>query len=59
MLRLAGVLLVLSLVAACGGASAPPRDRCAATMTSLQALEPMCWVDAGGPAGNGDAAVGR
>jgi hypothetical protein len=32
---------------ACGGSSPPP-NRCAATMSSLQALEPACWTgDAG------------
>ena len=49
-MRPVGLLLVLSLAEACGGAAAAPRDRCAATMSSLQALEPMCWVDAGDPA---------
>jgi hypothetical protein len=44
---------------ACGGASAPaatPPNRCTATMSSLQALEPACWVERdGGPSPN-DAA---
>jgi TonB family protein len=35
---------------ACAGAGAPPRDRCSATISSLQALEPTCWIDAGAPA---------
>ena len=43
--------LVAFSVAACGGAGAAPVDRCAATTSSLRALEPTCWqaIDAGTP----------
>jgi hypothetical protein len=36
-------LVALLTLASCGTQQSPP-DRCASTTSSLQALEPTCWV---------------
>ena len=45
--RVPRIRVVLALVlasVACGGTPAAPLDRCAATTSSLQPLEPTCWT---------------